>query len=54
VTVMQAGDNFLLVHQSSLAVLPAETSGTSRSNGRRSENFAYSVSEILQEIFNMP
>jgi hypothetical protein len=29
-----------LVHQSYLAVLPAESSGASRNNGRRSENFA--------------
>jgi hypothetical protein len=30
-----------LVHQSSLAVLPAETSGASRRNGLRIENFSY-------------
>jgi hypothetical protein len=36
--MMPAGDNSWLVHQSSLAVLPAETS---RRNGRRRENFAY-------------
>jgi hypothetical protein len=41
VMIMAAGDNSSLVHQSSLAVLPAETSGESRSNERRSENFAY-------------
>jgi hypothetical protein len=41
VMMMPAGDNFWLVHQGSLAVLPAETSGASRRNGRRSENFAY-------------
>jgi hypothetical protein len=28
--------------------------GASRRNERRSENFAYSVSEILQGILNMP
>jgi hypothetical protein len=39
--VMRAGDNSWLVHQSSLAILPAETSGAIRRNGRRSENFAY-------------
>jgi hypothetical protein len=32
--------------KSSLAVLPAETSGASRRNGRRSENFASSVFDI--------
>jgi hypothetical protein len=48
VMMMQAEDNFWLVYQSSLAVLPAETSGPSRRNGRRSENFAYSVSLIRQ------
>jgi hypothetical protein len=41
VMMMPAGDNSWLVHQSSLAVLPGETSGASRRNGRRSENFAY-------------
>jgi hypothetical protein len=39
--VMPAGDNSILVRQSSLAVLPAETSGASRRNGRRSEDFSY-------------
>jgi hypothetical protein len=47
-------DNSLLAHQSSLAFLPAETSGESRRNGRRRENFAYLLSEIPQGIFNMP
>jgi hypothetical protein len=37
-----------------LPMLPAETSGASRRNARRNENFAYSVSEIPQGIFNMP
>jgi hypothetical protein len=40
VAMMPSGDNSWLVHQNSLAVLPAETSGESRRNGRRSENFA--------------
>jgi hypothetical protein len=40
VMIMPAGDNYWLVHQSSLVVLPAETSGASRRNGGRSENFA--------------
>jgi hypothetical protein len=39
--MMPAGDYSWLVHQSSLSVLPGETSGESRRNGRRSENFAY-------------
>jgi hypothetical protein len=41
VIMMPAGYNSWLLHQSSLAVLPAVTSGTSRRNLRRSENFAY-------------
>jgi hypothetical protein len=41
VVMIPAGDNSRLVHQSSLAVLPAETPGESRRKGRRSENFAY-------------
>jgi hypothetical protein len=40
VMMMPAGDNSWLVHQSSLAVLPAETSGETGRNGRRSEKFA--------------
>jgi hypothetical protein len=43
-----AGDNSGLVHQSSLAVLTAETSGESRRNGRRSENFAYQYLKYLK------
>jgi hypothetical protein len=54
VVMMLAGENSRLVYQSSLAVLPAETSGASRRNGRRNENFAYSVSLIRQRIFYMP
>jgi hypothetical protein len=38
--MMPAGNNSWLVHHSSLTVLPADTSGASRRNGRRSENFA--------------
>jgi hypothetical protein len=41
VVMIPAGDTSWLVHQSFLAVLPAETSATSRTNVRRSENFAY-------------
>jgi hypothetical protein len=47
-------DNSWLVYQSSLAVLPAETSGASWRNGWMNENFAYSVSLIRQRIFYMP
>jgi hypothetical protein len=42
--MMPAGYNAWLVYQSSLAVLPAETFGASKKNGRRNHNFAYSVS----------
>jgi hypothetical protein len=47
-------DNSLLVHQSSLAVLPAETSGESRRNGRRSENFFLSVSYDMEPSALLP
>jgi hypothetical protein len=53
IMMMPAGDNFWLVYQSSLAVLPADTSAASRRNGRWNENFAYSVSSI-RRFFNMP
>jgi hypothetical protein len=46
--MMPAGDNLLLVHQSSLAILPAETSGARRRNGGRSENFAYRYLKYLK------
>jgi hypothetical protein len=52
--MMLAGDNSWLIYQSSLAVLPAETSGASRRNGRRSENFAYQYLKYFKESFNMP
>jgi hypothetical protein len=45
--MMPAEDNFLLVHQSSLAVLQAQTSGANRRN-RWSENFAYQYLKYLQ------
>jgi hypothetical protein len=45
--IMPAGDNSRLVHQSSLAVLPAETSGASRRNGW-SENFVYQYLKYLK------
>jgi hypothetical protein len=55
VVMTPAGDNFWLVYQSSLAVLPAETSGVSRRNGKRNENFAYSVVSLTcQRTFYMP
>jgi hypothetical protein len=44
--MMTTGD--WLVRQSSPAVLPAETSGESRGNGRRSENFAYQYVKYLK------
>jgi hypothetical protein len=49
--VMVAGVNSWLIHQNSLAVLPAETSGTNRENGRRSENFAYDYLKYLKGFF---
>jgi hypothetical protein len=53
--MMPAKDNSWLVHQSSLEVLPAETPGACRRNGRRSENFAYQyLKYVPQGIFNMP
>jgi hypothetical protein len=47
VLMMPAGDNSWLVYQSSLAILPADTSGASRRNGR-SENFAYQFLKYLK------
>jgi hypothetical protein len=51
VMMMPTGDNSWLVYQISLAVLPPDTSGVSRRNGRKHENFAYLVSLIRQRIF---
>jgi hypothetical protein len=48
IMMMPSGDNYWLVRQSSLTVLPAETSGASRRNGRRSENFAYQHLKYLK------
>jgi hypothetical protein len=48
VMIMLAGDNSWLVHQSSMTVLPAETPGASRGNGRRSENFAHQYLKCLK------
>jgi hypothetical protein len=45
-----AGHNTSLVHQRSLAVLSAETSGVSRKNGRRSETFAYQYPKYLRDL----
>jgi hypothetical protein len=46
--MLPAGNNSWLVHYSSLVVLRAETSGESRRNGRRSENFAYQYLKYLR------
>jgi hypothetical protein len=46
--MMLAGDNAWLVYQSSMAVIPAEISGASRRNGRRSGNFAYQYLKYLK------
>jgi hypothetical protein len=48
VMMMPAGDNSWLDHQSSLAVLPAETSGESRRNERRNENLVYRYMKYLK------
>jgi hypothetical protein len=48
VVMIPAGDNTWLVHQISLAVLPAETSGENRRYGRRSENSAYQYLKYLK------
>jgi hypothetical protein len=48
VMIIPARDNSWLVHQSFLAVLPAEISGARRRNGRRSENFAYQYLKYLK------
>jgi hypothetical protein len=46
--MMRAGNNSWHVRQSSLAVLPAETSGESRRNRRTHENFAYQYLKYLK------
>jgi hypothetical protein len=51
VMFMPFGDNSWLVHKSSLAVLPAETSRASRRNERRSENFAYQYLKFFKGRF---
>jgi hypothetical protein len=53
VVMMPAGDNSWLVHQSSLAILSGQTSGASRRNGRRSENFAYQYLKYLKGSFSL-
>jgi hypothetical protein len=50
--MMPAWDNSWLVHQSSLAVLPAQTSRASRRNGRRSQNFTYQYLKYLNGSFH--
>jgi hypothetical protein len=49
--MMSAEDNFWLVHQSSLAVLPADTRGAIRRNGRRSENLPISIWNASRDLF---
>jgi hypothetical protein len=50
-----AGWGYLLTRPTELSGSPTSRDmGASRRNGRRSENFAFSVSEIPQGIFNMP
>jgi hypothetical protein len=51
VMMIPGGDYYLLVYQSSLAVLSTEISGASRRNGRRSENFAYDYLKYLKGSF---
>jgi hypothetical protein len=48
IMMMPAGDDSWLVHQISLAVLPAETSGERKRNWRRNENFAYQYLKYLK------
>jgi hypothetical protein len=48
VMMAPAGYKSWLVHQSSLAVLPADISGASRRNVQRSENFAYQYLKYLK------
>jgi hypothetical protein len=50
VMMMPAGDNSWLVYQSSLVVLPADTSGESRRNGWRSEDFVCQYLKHLKEF----
>jgi hypothetical protein len=52
VLMMPAGNNFWLVHQTSLAVLPAEISRENSRNGRRSENFAYQYLKYFKEFLH--
>jgi hypothetical protein len=54
VMMMQAGYNSWHICQGSLAVLLAEIYLANRRNGRRNENFAYSLSLIRQGIFYTP
>jgi hypothetical protein len=46
--MMPAGDNSWLDYQSSLTVAPAETSGASRRNEQRTENFTYKYLKYLK------
>jgi hypothetical protein len=50
IMMMPPGDNSWFVYQSSLVVLPAERSGKSSRNRRRSENVAYQYLKYLKEL----
>jgi hypothetical protein len=50
IVIMPAGDNSWLVHQSSVAVLPAETCGVSRRNGQRSDNLPISIWNTSRDL----
>jgi hypothetical protein len=54
VVIMPTGDNSWLVHQSSLAVLPADTSGVSMRNGRREWEFLPINISNTSRDFKMP
>jgi hypothetical protein len=50
VVMMPSGDNSWLAHQSSLAVLPTETSVANSRNWRRNENFGFQCVWYLKEL----
>jgi hypothetical protein len=50
VVMMAAGEHTLLVHQSSLAVLPARHLGASRGNGQRTENFGHQYLRCVNSL----
>jgi hypothetical protein len=53
VIMMPTEENSWLVHQSSLAILPAETSESEYEEWTKEWEFCESVAEIRQRIFNM-